>query len=325
MKVHNFLIPTFSGFYSTGWETIVDLLIENATDNLTQMEGIDADFVQRHVAPTSSSIRAIELEIAKHYAEVYCDAVLQYLDIYIEATAVEIDSPREYNFANDRLFITAEFEYTEDQLIIKLLKLIEDNYHKLKAIIKDEHSSCEGFWSFMDDDVKMWIHHVNNGDYDYIAYLIGHLLRIKCKHLNEVAMHSLSDIDVEVEFEGSPYQEKWEEMYDNAMRIRRERKSGNVHSPYCRGLTERAMNNPIETLIGRTIHYVDAYAEGNYSLTVSEVDESEYDVLFLGTDKNDKPAHKYIPLEIVYELVANGRAVRNKWGCFVRERKWTVE
>lgn len=131
-------------------------------------------------------------EVAKIYAEHYINMVNEILDVDFKVISQEIESPREYNFANDKIFIQVEVgDY--DMLIDKLIRLANKPEYrtKLAKIIHDQHTSCSGFWSWMSNDIEEWfglMYDPNHADYTsyFIAYLISLINPVMYGALDEI-------------------------------------------------------------------------------------------------------------------------------------------
>lgn len=119
-------------------------------------------------------------EVAKIYAEHYIDMVNEVLDVDFKIVGQEIDSPREYNFTNDKIFIMVEID-DYDALVDKLIKLASKPEYRteLAKIIHDEHTSYDGFWSWMSNDIEEWFGLMCNPDHaDYTSYFIAYLVSL---------------------------------------------------------------------------------------------------------------------------------------------------
>lgn len=89
----------------------------------------------------------------------------------------ELDSPREYNFRNDRLFAFVTFkEGWQDAM----RKFMEDNAEWLREKIGKQWSSRDGFISFMSNAVGDWYHFLFvEKDERYLGTMIGYMMEIE--------------------------------------------------------------------------------------------------------------------------------------------------
>ena len=83
-------------------------------------------------------------EIAEHYTNLYIDALNERLEGFtLKATYKCFESPREYNFKTDRIFIEIEENHAVD-----FIEHIVKNYKKeLENKVKERFTSRSGFWS----------------------------------------------------------------------------------------------------------------------------------------------------------------------------------
>ena len=98
-------------------------------------------------------------QIAKDYTNFYIDnlnAKLNYAypdkGFTLKATYKSFNSPREYNFETDRIFIEIEEDHAAD-----FIEHIVKNYKKeLKQKIEDRFTSTSGFISFYKNSIDLW-------------------------------------------------------------------------------------------------------------------------------------------------------------------------
>ena len=92
-------------------------------------------------------------EIAKDYTNFYIDALNERLKGFtLKATYKCFESPREYNFETDRIFIEIEENHAVD-----FIKHIVQNYKKeLENRIEDRFRSRSGFISFYKNSIDLW-------------------------------------------------------------------------------------------------------------------------------------------------------------------------
>ena len=92
-------------------------------------------------------------QIAKDYTNFYIDALNERLKGFrLKATYKCFESPREYNFETDRIFIEIEENHAVD-----FIKHIVQNYKKeLENRIEDRFRSRSGFISFYKNSIDLW-------------------------------------------------------------------------------------------------------------------------------------------------------------------------
>ena len=92
-------------------------------------------------------------QIAEDYTNFYIDALNERLEGFtLKATYKCFESPKEYNFSTDRIFIEIEENHAVD-----FIKFIVKNYQKeLEKKIEDRFRSRSGFISFYKNSIDLW-------------------------------------------------------------------------------------------------------------------------------------------------------------------------
>ena len=105
-------------------------------------------------------------EIAKHYSDLYIDALNERLEGFrLNAKFKLLTSPREYNFETDRIFIDIEKDHAID-----FIKYIIKNYKKeLEEKIKQRFTSRDGFWSHYKNGLDLWTQDYSEWDCNMIG------------------------------------------------------------------------------------------------------------------------------------------------------------
>ena len=105
-------------------------------------------------------------EIAKHYTDLYIDALNETLEGFrLNAKFKLLTSPREYNFETDRIFIDIEKDHAID-----FIKYIIKNYKKeLEEKIKQSFTSRDGFGSHYKKGLELWTQDYSEWDCNMIG------------------------------------------------------------------------------------------------------------------------------------------------------------
>lgn len=140
MKYETFA-PLFPGFYGTGFEydreseDIEYYNEENKTD--LSYDDFEWDYSEYHNRVAKSFINRLESELR------------QFLPIKIGFQ--RISSPKEYNFANDSIYIAVSLS------LPRLIGLIKDKKEEAAQYFKDKYTSCSGFISFHSPNIENWL------------------------------------------------------------------------------------------------------------------------------------------------------------------------
>lgn len=172
---------TFGGFYGGRWDQGEDEYREaQCTEALEVVQlkdewGFGSDY---------------RTEVAKIYAEYYVDMINDIFDVDFRIVNQSISSPKEYNFATDKIYIQVEVGDYE-QLIDKLIKIASNPKYRseLGKMIHEYHTSRSGFWSWMSNDIEEWfglMYDPDNSHYTsyFIAYLMSLINPEKCDSLD---------------------------------------------------------------------------------------------------------------------------------------------
>ena len=105
-------------------------------------------------------------QIAEDYTNFYIDALNERLKGFtLKATYKSFNSPREYNFSTDRIFIEIDENHAID-----FIKYIIKNYKKeLEKKIQDRFTSRSGFISSYKNSLDLWIDDYSEWDCNMIG------------------------------------------------------------------------------------------------------------------------------------------------------------
>jgi len=161
MKYQTFC-PLFPGFYGTvfeysGEEQDIEYYNEENGTNL-DYDGFNWDYSEYSDRVAKAFVNRLETELK------------QFLPIKIAFE--RINSPREYNFANDSINVEISLSLN------KLLKLIKERREKAAQYFKSKYTSCSGFISFHSNDISDWLR--KSYILENSAHRIGALLDCLC-------------------------------------------------------------------------------------------------------------------------------------------------
>jgi len=154
------IIPGFYGFYDSIWATGVDDAELSLAQYLTgdpesdAGEGVDG-FRGRDVGDVCEALyrvigyKALFNSIAKAYAEAFAHELDRACKWKTRIAFDSLDSPREYNFSTDRIFVKMP-----RSTVRRMRK--ECDPETLARMVKDECTSRSGFISFYSADVAEW-------------------------------------------------------------------------------------------------------------------------------------------------------------------------
>ena len=150
----------FDGFYESFISADIDHQIEFEIEYYSELYDLN-ESEEELLCNSFLNINSYKFynQIAKDYTNFYIDdlnAKLNYAypdqGFTLKATYKCLESPREYNFKTDRIFIEIEENHAVD-----FIKHIVQNYKKeLEQKIEDRFTSRSGFISFYKNSIDLW-------------------------------------------------------------------------------------------------------------------------------------------------------------------------
>ena len=141
-QIYETWLPVFPGFYGTIFEASEDYEIDcinevresNGLDPLT-WDDIEFDYSQYETDVVESCINVLECELTDFVSRIKLQC---------------INSPKEYNFANDSANIEIKIKPME------ISKFINTNFDSFTKYIHDRYTSRSGFWSHYSNNANDW-------------------------------------------------------------------------------------------------------------------------------------------------------------------------
>lgn len=158
------ILPSFHGFYESIWSTMADDEYEYIAQehHVTEIDGWEQ--VNRE---------QFEQDICERYANFAIDEMNFALGLHLLQGVVQIWSPREYNFTTDKIYVVVELSDADRERIVHLML---SDYNRLKEVIHQEHTSRDGFISFMSNDIDEWLNIIRMGSTEDFGLYLGYAL-----------------------------------------------------------------------------------------------------------------------------------------------------
>lgn len=148
MTDHVATVP-FPGFYCSIYSAELDHNEEREAERISEDRGIS----EREAADILLDITdhaAAYLEVAKDYVEVFNNYLTKHMGWNLGVTFESLQSPREYNFTTDRIFVNVSVETIQ--------RLMDGaNRPTLAGVIRERFTSRDGFISFYTTDLAEWL------------------------------------------------------------------------------------------------------------------------------------------------------------------------
>ena len=163
-RIVEILVVPFSGFYDSIWDSAEenDLDYYEEEGHLKYLDGWGLRKGARE-------------ELCDDYADRYIAELNSELGLNLKkAGTAEMVSPKYYNFTTDKIYVKVEIG---DEDLERVIRLVDDDKERLRRVIKDRHTSCDGFISFMSNDIDEWVGGEIGGDNElYLSYALWYLL-----------------------------------------------------------------------------------------------------------------------------------------------------
>lgn len=167
LDVSNIDMVSFEGFYQTIWDSTFEI-----SDYEFQNEVVeDKDFIFDNAS--------YQKAICEAYTQQWERWLQQHICQDIKLSFVSVQHPLAYNFSTDtihaKIGLTSE---AKEAIIVK----VRNHREKIATWIEKNHSSCDGFWSFLSDDIKDWdraalFNHTSDRQEAYLAYMLYYIVK----------------------------------------------------------------------------------------------------------------------------------------------------
>ena len=167
LDVSNIDMVSFEGFYQTIWDSAFEI-----SDYEFQNEVVeDKDFIFDN--------DSYQKAICEAYTQQWERWLQQYICQDIKLSFVGVQHPLAYNFSTDTIHAKIGLTSEAKEAIIAKVK---NHREKIATWIKKNHSSCDGFWSFLSDDIKDWnraalFNHTSDRQEAYLAYMLYYIVK----------------------------------------------------------------------------------------------------------------------------------------------------
>jgi hypothetical protein len=169
----------FTGFYQGIW----DQGENEYTEIHEQQYGEHEDFESLQFLDDWGFDEDYRDEVTKIYAHQYIDMLNEVLDTDMKLVSWRLRSPQYYNYSTDEIY--CKVEIGDYKAFAKRLISLANNprYHDAVAeTIRRNHTSYDGFISFMTNDMEEWCDNMLEKEDDdrYISCMIGYLANAVC-------------------------------------------------------------------------------------------------------------------------------------------------
>lgn len=184
MKVKSYL-PVFQGFYDTIFsydneeQEIQDYNESNGTD--LEYRDFEFNYADYHNRVSQKCVEVIERELQHDFKS-------------LKVEFVELNSPREYNFRNDVIYVDYSMSKKDFKSFKKYLK---EHKKEFKKYIKDNHSSCSGFVSFIGVKYKTWMKEYLTKGHERFSTCFGSALEFYLENEEYTSCDLYSNLDGE--------------------------------------------------------------------------------------------------------------------------------
>jgi len=143
----------FQGFYNSLYSYAIEGEIESSLERYTEDYGLTE--AQRETLADGyleKNTSEFYYNVAKDYAEAFIYEIERDTGLSLNARFESMESPREYNFQTDRLFI----ELPEASAVAFVDYILANHKEELEKLIAQRFTSRDGFWSNYDNTLEAW-------------------------------------------------------------------------------------------------------------------------------------------------------------------------
>lgn len=180
MKYQILAVP-FLGFYGTCWGDMIDRCEQDEKDLLVERYNVDRDFLDQCVEAENGWRTRCKEQIAQWYCERYFSLLSEFTGINFEVLSISIDSPQYYNFQNDKLIATVSVRMKRKKMFGTIRNLMHEHFDELDKIVRSNHTSCNGFWSYMSNDINDWFSKIEDSSQPYLDYVLGYITHLRAR------------------------------------------------------------------------------------------------------------------------------------------------
>ena len=141
------LLPLFCGFYNTLFDCH-ESWYDQEFDYLTEEQGMTNEAAEEKLL--NCDTRPARLAVSQDLVDAFEEVWNENFEVKIKTKFESLDSPREYNFTNDKITLEVEFDRQE------MVKLINDNLEHIEKFIIKHFTDRSGFISYYDNDINEW-------------------------------------------------------------------------------------------------------------------------------------------------------------------------
>ena len=167
LDVSNIDLVSFEGFYQSIWCPEFEISEYEFANEVE--EGKDFTFDNN----------GYEKAVCEEYTKQWERWLQQYVCKDIKLSFVGVQHPLAYNFSTDTIQAKIGLSSEAKKAIIAKVR---DHREEIAGWIKENHSSCDGFWSFLSNDIKDWnraalFNHKSDRQESYLAYMLYYIVK----------------------------------------------------------------------------------------------------------------------------------------------------
>lgn len=167
LDVSNIDLVSFEGFYQTIWDSTFEISDYEYRNEVVE----DEDFIFDN--------DSYQKAVCEAYTQQWECWFQKYVSQDIKLSFVGVQHPLAYNFSTDTIQVKIGLSSEAKKAIIAKVR---NHREKIATWIKENHFSCDGFWSFLSDDIKDWnrtalFNHKNDRQEAYLAYMLYYIVK----------------------------------------------------------------------------------------------------------------------------------------------------
>lgn len=153
--------------YNSAYDTEIDECIESEINNYLTEKGIELEYDDFDI-----DMDGYKKVLAYGYVSEFENYMPTNIIKEVKKDTADMWSPSAYNYSTDKVYVEIVLA---DDWKEQIMKFINENYDTIKARIKKDWSSYDGFWSFIENDIDTFVEKLDE-DERYIEVIIAYIM-----------------------------------------------------------------------------------------------------------------------------------------------------
>ena len=192
-------LPIFNGFYGTLFECNEEREIDYINEKREEKGLTEVDFDKIEFDYDDYRNR-----VARRCVSFIYNELNHVFNNKLEFVHEAIRSPKEYNFYNDSINVSINFE---EEFLTELKTYLEENGDAFTTYIKERYTSYDGFMSFHSNNAQEWFDYINIVALQSNSHYLGAILEFVCENEDITDEEMAQDVVDEMYVEATNFED----------------------------------------------------------------------------------------------------------------------